>query len=237
MQYGNIIGTGAYLPEIEVTNDMLRKRLAHEPGFVDKMEASTGIRTRWYAPEGWATSDLALKAAEKALANAGRTASDLDLIILGTDSPDYITPATSVVLQDKLGARNAGTFDVGCACASFPTGLAIASGLLATNQNLKTILVVGAYMMHKLADPNEKSIFFYGDGAGAAIWNPQTSRASSPRHFKPMARTQNTGASMQAEPLSRPAKNPCKPGVPWCVPSRGIHPRSTRRAGKSWCAT
>ncbi|MGA3160069.1 MAG: ketoacyl-ACP synthase III [Terracidiphilus sp.] len=172
MRYGNIIGTGAYLPEIEVTNDMLRVQLAHEPGFVDKMEASTGIRTRWYAPEGWATSDLALKAAEKALADAHRTAADLDLIILGTDSPDYITPATSVVLQDKLGARKAGTFDVGCACASFPTGLAIASGLLATNRNLKTILVVGAYMMHKLADPKEKSIFFYGDGAGAAILEP-----------------------------------------------------------------
>jgi 3-oxoacyl-[acyl-carrier-protein] synthase-3 len=172
MRYGNIIGTGAYLPEIEVTNDMLREQLAHEPGFVDKMEASTGIRTRWYAPEGWATSDLALKAAEKALADAHRTAADLDLIILGTDSPDYITPATSVVLQDKLGARKAGTFDVGCACASFPTGLAIASGLLATNRNLKTILVVGAYMMHRLADPKEKSIFFYGDGAGAAILEP-----------------------------------------------------------------
>jgi len=169
MRYGNIIGTGAYLPEIEITNDMLRERLAHEPGFVDKMEASTGIRKRWYAPEEWATSDLALKAAEKALADAHRTAADLDLIILGTDSPDYITPATSVVLQDKLGARKAGTFDVGCACASFPTGLAIASGLLATNTNLKTVLVVGAYMMHKLADPNEKSIFFYGDGAGAAV--------------------------------------------------------------------
>jgi 3-oxoacyl-[acyl-carrier-protein] synthase-3 len=172
MRYGNIIGTGAYLPEIEVTNDMLRQRLAHEPGFVDKMEASTGIRRRWYAPADWATSDLALKAAEKALADAHRTAADLDLILLGTDSPDYITPATSVVLQHKLGAHRAGTFDVGCACASFPTGLAIASGLLATNRNLKTVLVVGAYMMHKLADPNEKSIFFYGDGAGAAVLEP-----------------------------------------------------------------
>jgi 3-oxoacyl-[acyl-carrier-protein] synthase-3 len=172
MRYGNIIGTGAYLPEIEVSNDMLREQLAHVPGFVDKMEASTGIRKRWYAPADWATSDLALKAAEKALADADRTAADLDLIILGTDSPDYITPATSVVLQYKLGAKRAGTFDVGCACASFPTGLAIASGLLATNRNLKTILVVGVYMMHKLADPKEQSIFFYGDGAGAAVLEP-----------------------------------------------------------------
>lgn len=169
MRYGNIIGTGAYLPEIEITNDMLREQLAHVPGYVDKMEASTSIRRRWYAPDDWATSDLALRAAQRALEDAGRKPEDVDLIILGTDSPDYITPATSVVLQHKLGARRAGTFDVGCACASFPTALAIASGLLATSANLHTILVVGAYMIHKLADPKDPTIFFYGDGAGAAV--------------------------------------------------------------------
>ena len=169
MRFARIVGTGAYLPEIEVSNDMLREQLAHVPGFVDKMEASTAIRKRWYAPEDWATSDLALRAAEKALADASRAAMDVDLIILGTDSPDYITPATSVVLQHKLGAKRAGTFDVGCACSSFPAGLAIASGLLATNANLKTVLVVGVYMMHKLADPKDPTIFFYGDGAGAAV--------------------------------------------------------------------
>jgi len=169
MRYARIIGTGAYLPEIEITNDMLREQLAHVPGFVDKMEASTSIRRRWYAPDDWATSDLALRACQKALADAGRKPDDVDLIILGTDSPDYITPATSVVLQHKLGAKRAGTFDVGCACSSFPAGLAIASGLLATNANLKTIVVVGVYMMHKLADPRDPTIFFYGDGAGAAV--------------------------------------------------------------------
>lgn len=172
MRYARIIGTGAYLPEIEISNDMLRVQLAHVPNYVDKMEASTGIRKRWYAPADWATSDLALRAAEKALADAGRTAADVDLIILGTDSPDYITPATSVVLQHKLGARRAGTFDVGCACSSFPAGLSIASGLLAANNNLKTILVVGAYMMHKLADAADPTVFFYGDGAGAAVLEP-----------------------------------------------------------------
>jgi len=172
MRYAQIIGTGAYLPEIEITNDMMREQLAHVPGYVDKMEASTSIRKRWYAPEDWATSDLALRACEKALADAGRKPEDVDLIILGTDSPDYITPATSVVLQHKLGAKRAGTFDVGCACSSFPAGLAIASGLLATNGNLQTILVAGAYMMHKLADPKDPTVFFYGDGAGAAVLEP-----------------------------------------------------------------
>jgi 3-oxoacyl-[acyl-carrier-protein] synthase-3 len=171
-RYGTIVATGRYLPEIEIGNDLLRARFAHLPTFVDKMEASTGIRKRWYAPEDWATSDLALPAARQALERAGRKPEDVDLIILGTDSPDYITPATSAVLQHKLGARNAGTFDVGCACASFPTGLATAAGLVASNPSLRTILVVGAYLMHKLADPLDPMIFFYGDGACAAVVEP-----------------------------------------------------------------
>ena len=170
MAYANIIATGSYLPEIEVTNDMLRARFNGDaPEFVDKMEASSGIRSRWYAPEQWSASDLALRAAQQAMTRAGRNPQDLDLIILGTDSPDYITPATSVVLQGKLGAKNAGTFDVGCACASFPTAISNAAGLMATNPSLKTVLVVGVYQMHKLAQEDDPMIFFYGDGAGAAI--------------------------------------------------------------------
>ena len=168
--YANIVSTGMYLPEIEVSNDALRARLdASAPEFVDKMEASTGIRSRWYAPEDWSASDLALRASEVALQRAGKTAADVDLIILGTDSPDYITPATSVVLQGKLGAKNAGTFDVGCACASFPTAISNAAGLMATNPSLKTVLVVAVYQMHKLAAPDDPMVFFYGDGAGAAV--------------------------------------------------------------------
>jgi 3-oxoacyl-[acyl-carrier-protein] synthase-3 len=171
-RFATIVSTGSYLPEIEISNDTLRARLAHLPDYVDKMEAATGILKRWHAPDDWATSDLALRAARQALERAGRRAEDLDLIILGTDSPDFITPATSVVLQDKLGARNAGTFDVSCACASFPTGLAAAAGLIATNPSLRNVLVVGAYMMHRLADPLDPALFFYGDGAGAAILAP-----------------------------------------------------------------
>jgi len=172
-RYAQIIATGRYVPEREMTNDMLRERFdAAVPEFVDKMEASTGIRARFWAPEDWATSDVAVPAARQALERAGRMPEDVDLIILGTDSPDYITPATSVVLQHKIGAKNAGTFDVGCACASFPTGLDIAAGMIATNPWMKTVLVVGVYLMHKLADPSDPTIFFYGDGAGAAVLEP-----------------------------------------------------------------
>jgi 3-oxoacyl-[acyl-carrier-protein] synthase-3 len=170
MTYANIVSTGSYLPEIEITNDMLRARFnGAAPEFVDKMEASSGIRSRWYAPEDWATSDLAVRAGNIALERAGKKAEELDLVIVGTDSPDFITPATSVIVQDKLGAKNAGTFDVGCACASFPTAITSAAGMMQANPNMKTVLVIGVYMMHKLTSPDDPMVFFYGDGAGAAV--------------------------------------------------------------------
>jgi 3-oxoacyl-[acyl-carrier-protein] synthase-3 len=167
----NIISTGCYIPEIEVPNAVLKERFTKlgKPDIVDKFEATTGIKTRWYAPDDWATSDLALPACQQALKRANLTPDQIDLIILGTDSPDYMTPATSTVLQHKLDAKNAGTFDISCACSTFPTGLAIASGLILANSNINNVLVVSVYMMRKLADPNDPFIFFYGDGAGAAV--------------------------------------------------------------------
>ena len=173
--FADIVATGSYLPEIEVSNDALRQRFSGREGleeFVDKMEAATGIRRRWHAPDDWATSDLALPAARLALERAGRRPEDVDLLILGTDSPDYLTPATSTVLQHKLGATGAGTFDIGCACASFSTGLATAAGWIAANPSIRTVLVIGAYLMQRLADPEDPMTFFYGDGAGAAVLEP-----------------------------------------------------------------
>jgi 3-oxoacyl-[acyl-carrier-protein] synthase-3 len=172
----NIVSTGYYIPEIEVTNAELTERFTKlgKPDLMDKFAANTGIKTRFYAPDDWATSDLALPACKQAIERAGLKPEDIDLIILGTDSPDYITPATSTVLQHKLGAKNAGTFDVSCACSTFPTGLAAAAGLMATNTNINNILVVSVYMMRKLADPTDPFIFFYGDGAGAAVLQPGT---------------------------------------------------------------
>ena len=172
-RYATIIGTGRYLPEIEVTNEALKERVSTvDPDLanvVDAFEESSGIRSRWYAPRDWAASDIALRAARKALDAAGIGPEQVDMILLGTDTPDYITPATSTVLQHKLGAVHAGTFDIGCACASFPTGVATAAGLLKTNPWMNYVLVVGVYMMSKLADPTDVVSFFYGDGAGAAV--------------------------------------------------------------------
>lgn len=166
-RYGTIIGTGRYLPPIERTNVEMRAQFGE---VIDKFEAATSIKTRFFAPDDWATSDLAVEAAKAALADAGIRPEQLDMILLGTDSPDYTTPATSVVVQHKLGAVNAGTFDIGCACASFPTGLVQAAGMIATNPYMKYILVIGAYMMHKLSDWRSDPVsFYYGDGAGAAV--------------------------------------------------------------------
>jgi 3-oxoacyl-[acyl-carrier-protein] synthase-3 len=172
-RHATIVATGGHVPETRVSNDDLRARFGSTaPDFVDKMEEGTGILARWHAPDDQATSDVALPAARQVLERAGIGPEEVDLILLGTDSPDYITPSTSVVLQHKLGARNAGTFDIGCACASFPTGLAAGAGLLAVNPWMKNVLVVGVYLMHRLAAPDDPMSFFYGDGAGAALLQP-----------------------------------------------------------------
>src|SRR3989304_4577841 len=103
-----IVGTGHYLPPIERSNASMRERFGEA---LHKFEASSGITTRWYAPEDRATSELAVaggEAGKAALKDAGYQARRLDVILLGTDRPDYNAPATSVVTQHKLGAVNAG---------------------------------------------------------------------------------------------------------------------------------
>ena len=167
-RHARIIARGSYIPTEEHPNAELRGRFGDE--VITKSEEATGILTRFYAPADWAASDLAVKAVEAALADARLQPDDIDLLVLGTDTPDYLTPATSVVVQKKAGLTRAGTFDVGCACASFPTGLAIASGIMATQPNIKRTMVVGVYLMHKLADlEKDPMCFYYGDGAGAVV--------------------------------------------------------------------
>ena len=169
-RFAELVSTGMYVPETELSNAAIASRVSEEHREkVMKLERSTGILRRFVAPDSWATSDLAVRAGQHAMERAGVAAGDIDLIVLGTDSPDYITPATSVVVQHKLGATNAGTFDVGCACASFPTALSAAAGMVATQPGIETVLVIGAYMMRKLSDPKDPMAFFYGDGAGAAV--------------------------------------------------------------------
>ncbi|MEM6532062.1 MAG: ketoacyl-ACP synthase III [Myxococcota bacterium] len=170
MRHAVLRASAIHLPDREVTADEYRERLADiAPTFVDKMIKKTGVKNRFYAPDDWATSDLVVAAAQKVLERADVSPESIDLLVVGTDSPDYITPSTSVVAQKKLGLVNAGTFDVVCACASFPTGLGNVAGLMAVNPTIKRVLVVGAYMMRKYADPKDPMSYFYGDGAGAVL--------------------------------------------------------------------
>jgi 3-oxoacyl-[acyl-carrier-protein] synthase-3 len=129
-----------------------------------------GIKKRHLCAPDESTADLAEAASRKALEAAGITAGDLDLIILATDTPEHLSPATSVVVQDRVGAKNAGTFDVNCACAGFVTALDTASKYIIADPAYKNILVIGAYAMSKYIDwQDKKTATIFADGAGAVV--------------------------------------------------------------------
>ncbi len=132
--------------------------------------ANVGIRERRIMADEQATSDLALVAARQALDRAGLKPADLDLVIVATDTPDYVSPATSSVVQAKLGAVNAGTFDVNCACAGWVTATDLAARYIAADPDYQHVLVVGAYGMTKFVDWKDKhTCTLFADGAGAII--------------------------------------------------------------------
>jgi len=113
----------------------------------------------------------------RTLENAGIEADELDMIILSTDTPDYLSPATSVVVQHKLGAKNAGTFDVNCACAGLVTSLDIASRYLGTDSHIEAILVIGAYGMTKFVDwTDHYTCTLFADAAGAMVMQASEER-------------------------------------------------------------
>ena len=168
MTFARIVGTGAHVPAKVLTNDDLSRILGEDiNGFVSQV---LGINERHVCAENESTADLAVEAAKKALAAAGVTPESLDLIILATDTPDQLSPATSVVLQHRLGAKNAGTFDVNAACAGFVTALDTASKFIIADPSYKSILVVGAYAMSKFIDwHDKKTSTIFADGAGAVV--------------------------------------------------------------------
>ena len=129
-----------------------------------------GIEERHVCADDESTADLATAAAQKALESAGVSAEDLNLIVLATDTPEYISPATSVVVQYRLGASNAGTFDINCACAGFVTALDAASKYIIADSSYRNVLVIGAYAMSVYVDWTEKkTATIFADGAGAVV--------------------------------------------------------------------
>jgi len=168
MTYARIIGTGSYVPQKVLTNDDLRRMIGED--IDDFVSNVIGIKERHICAPGESTADLAEAASKKALESAGITAGDLDLIILATDTPEHLSPATSVVVQDRIGAKNAGTFDVNCACAGFVTALDTAAKYIIADAAYKNVLVIGAYAMSKYIDwHDKKTATIFADGAGALV--------------------------------------------------------------------
>ncbi len=160
-----IVSTGAYVPDPVVTNDELASRLGIDANWILQR---TGIRERRQAPAEMATSDLAIRAAERAIERAGVTAADIDLVLVGTFTPDMPFPSTACLVQDRLGIR-APAVDLQAACAGFMYALITGAQFVATGCS-KLALVIGADCNSRVLNPKDPSTFpLFGDGAGAVL--------------------------------------------------------------------
>ena len=161
-----IAGTGSYLPERILTNDELAKMVDTSDEWIT---SRTGIKERRIAADGEFTSDMATKAAKKAIEQAGITAEDIDLIIVGTITPDTPTPATACYVQAKLGAANAVAFDISAACSGFLYAMQLASRLISDGA-YKNALIIGAEKLSTATNWEDRNTcVLFGDGAGAAV--------------------------------------------------------------------
>lgn len=168
MRNAVIKSVGAYAPERVLPNSYFNELLGED---VDTwLRENLTIKERRWCSEDQATSDLAVEAAKQALERAKLKPEDIDLLIVSTDTPDYISPSTSSVVQDKLKAVNAGTFDINTACAGFVTAIDTASKFIKADENYNNILVIGAYAMSKYLDlSDKKTVTLFADGAGAVV--------------------------------------------------------------------
>ena len=171
-----VTGVGSYLPEQVVTNADLAE-------FVDTSDEwiieRTGIRQRHRARPDQPTSDLAAEAAKRALADAGKTAADVDMIIVATTTPDMTFPATASIVQRKIGAPVCIAFDVQAVCSGFVYALSVADGFVARGL-AKCALVIGAEEMTRLMDWTDRTTcVLFGDGAGAIVVEPREGQGTS----------------------------------------------------------
>lgn len=161
-----IVGTGSCLPERILTNADLEKIVDTSDEWIT---TRTGIKERRISDDKTATSDLATCAALRAMENAGVDASDIDLIIVGTVTPDMAFPSTACIVQDNIGAVNAAAFDLEAACTGFIYGLSVGEKFISTGQ-AKTVLVIGADTLSKICNWEDRNTcVLFGDGAGAAV--------------------------------------------------------------------
>ena len=160
-----IAGTGSYVPAKVLTNVDLERMVATSDDWIVER---TGIRERHVAGPGEACSDLAVKAAERALAAAGVRAADLDMILLATCTGDYPLPATACLIQHRLGATHAAACDLSAACCGFVYALSVADAYV--KSGMRHVLIVGSEVMSAITDWTDRNTcILFGDGAGAAV--------------------------------------------------------------------
>jgi len=166
MRYSRIIGTGSYLPERILTNADLAALVDTNDAWIRER---TGIEQRHIAAEGQYTSDLAFEAAQRALESAGVKAQEIDLIVLGTTTPDVIFPSTATLVQHRLGANGCAAMDVNAACTGFLYALNIADAMIQAGR-AKKALVIGAETLTRMLDWSDRtSCVLFADGAGAVV--------------------------------------------------------------------
>ncbi|MSU61843.1 MAG: ketoacyl-ACP synthase III [Pedosphaera sp.] len=162
----SIVGMGAYVPERVLTNADLEKLVDTTDEWIT---TRTGIKERRLAAAGEFTSDIATKAAERALKNANVTPDQIDMIIVATITPDMLFPSTACLVQQKLGARRAAAFDIEAACSGFIYALEIGQQFIAT-RTYDTVLIIGAEKLSSIIDWTDRNTcVLFGDGAGAAV--------------------------------------------------------------------
>ena len=166
MTYARIAGTGSALPERVISNAELAAKVNTSDEWIAER---TGIRQRHIAAEGQTTGDLAYAAATAAMSAAGVDAKEIDLIVLGTTTPDLVFPSTACLLQHRLGANGCAAFDVNAACSGFLYALTVANQFI-RNGTAKTALVVGAETLSRFLDWSDRATcVLFGDGAGAVV--------------------------------------------------------------------
>ncbi len=169
--YSRITGTGSYLPPRRVTNDDLARELAARGVETSDqwIVARTGIRARHFAAPEVTSSDLGLEAARQAIEAASRLASDVDLLIVATSTPDMVFPSTAAILQNKLGIAGCAAFDVQAVCSGFVYALTVADAMIKTG-SARCALVVGTEVFSRILDFNDRTTcVLFGDGAGAVL--------------------------------------------------------------------
>lgn len=168
MRNAIIHSTGAYVPEKVVPNSYFDELLGENVS--DWLVENVQIYERRWAADNQSTADLCIPAARMALENGGLNPEDIDLLIISTDTPEFISPSTASKVQYELGLVNAGTFDVNTACAGFVTAMDIAAKYIRSDHQYKHVMVIGAYVMSKyLNKEDKKTVTLFADGAGVVI--------------------------------------------------------------------